>query len=56
MITRTGTLAPVDYPKYPPELELHEYEDGPTGPGVTARPDNEEDVFYDTPTASSLPA
>ena len=43
-ITRAGTLAPVDYPKYPPELELHEYED------------NEEDVFYDTPTASSLPA
>ena len=26
-ITRAGTLAPVDYPKYPPELELHEYED-----------------------------
>ena len=23
-ITRAGTLAPVDYPKYPPELELHE--------------------------------
>ena len=37
MITRAGTLAPVDYPAYPPE-------------------DNEEDVFYDTPTASSLPA
>ena len=44
MITRAGTLAPVDYPAYPPELELHEYED------------NEEDVFYDAPTASSLPA
>ena len=41
-ITRAGTLAPVDYPGYPPELELPE--------------DNEEDVFYDAPTASSLPA
>ena len=39
-ITRARTLAPVDYPKYPPELELYE--------------DNEEDVFYDTPMASSL--
>ena len=44
MITRAGTLAPVNYPKYPPELELHEYED------------NEEGIFYDAPTASSLPA
>ena len=44
MITRAGTLALVDYPAYPPELESHEYED------------NEEDVFYDAPTASSLPA
>ena len=26
-ITRAGTLAPVDYPGYPPELKLHEYED-----------------------------
>ena len=43
-ITRAGTLAPVNYPKYPLELELHEYED------------NEEDVFYDAPTESSLPA
>ena len=43
-IARAGTLALVDYPKYPPELELYEYED------------NEEDVFYDAPTASSLPA
>ena len=42
-ITRAGTLV-VDYPKYPPELELHEYED------------NEEDVFYDAPMESSLPA
>ena len=24
MITIFGTLAPVDYPTYPPELELHE--------------------------------
>ena len=24
-ITRAGTLNPVDYPKYPPELKLHEY-------------------------------
>ena len=43
-ITTFGTIYLVDYPKYPPELELHEYED------------NDEDVFYDTPTASSLPA
>ena len=41
-ITRAGTLAPVDYPKYPPELELPE--------------DNEEIVAYDASTASSLPA
>ena len=33
MITRAGTLNPVDYPKYPPEFTLDEYED------------NEEDVF-----------
>ena len=32
-ITRAGTLNPIDYPKYPPELKLHEYED------------NEEDIF-----------
>ena len=32
-ITRTGTLNPVDYPRYPPKLKLHEYED------------NEEDVI-----------
>ena len=44
MITRFGTLHLVDYPKYPPELELPEYED------------NEEIVFYNAPTASSLPA
>ena len=44
MITRAGTLNLVNYPSYPPELKFHEYED------------NEEDVFCDTPTASSLPA
>ena len=43
-ITRAGTINLVDYPGYPPELELHEYED------------NEEDVFCDAPMASSLPA
>ena len=42
--TRTGTINPVDYPKYSPELKLHEYVD------------NEEDVFCDAPMASSLPA
>ena len=26
-ITRAGTLNPVDYPGYPPEMELHKYED-----------------------------
>ena len=43
-ITRAGTLNPIDYPKYPPELKLHEYED------------NEEDVFCDAPKPGSLPA
>ena len=43
-ITRAGTINPVNYPTYPPELKLHEYED------------NEEDVFCDAPTARSLPA
>ena len=43
-ITRAGTINPVNYPGYPTELELHEYED------------NEENAFYDAPTASSLPA
>ena len=41
-ITRTGTLAPVDYPGYPTKLELPE--------------DNEEIAVHDAPTASSLPA
>ena len=43
-ITRFGTLNSVDYPKYPPELELLEYED------------NEEIVYYDAPTSNALPA
>ena len=45
MITRAGTLNLVNYPKYPPELKLHQYEDN-----------NEENPFYDAPTVSSLPA
>ena len=44
MITRAGTLNPIDYPKYAPELKLHEYED------------NEEDVFYEAPKLGSLSA
>ena len=43
-ITRAGTLAPVNYPGYLPELELQDNED------------NEEDVFYNTPKPGSLPA
>ena len=43
-ITRAGTINPVDYPSYPPELKLHEYED------------NEEDPFCDAPKPGSLPA
>ena len=43
-ITRAGTLNPVNYPGYLPELKLHEYED------------NEEDIFYDAPKPGSLPA
>ena len=43
-IARAGTINPVNYPGYPPELKLHECED------------NEENVFCDAPTASSLPA
>ena len=44
MITRAGTLNPLNYPGYPPELKLHEYED------------NEEDPFYYAPKPGSLPA
>ena len=41
-ITRAGTLNPVDYPRYPPELESHKYKD------------SEEDVFCNAPVTSSL--
>ena len=44
MITSAGVVNPVIYPEYPPELEIHEYED------------NEESPFCDAPMASSLPA
>ena len=44
-ITRAGTLNPVNYPGYLPELKVHEYEDN-----------NEEDPFYDGPKPGSLPA
>ena len=44
-ITRAGTINPVDYPKYPPKLKLHEYEDN-----------DEEDIFYNAPKPGSLPA
>ena len=43
-ITRAGTLTPINYPGYPPELKLHEYDD------------NEENPFHDAPMASSLPS
>ena len=42
-ITRTGTLNPGDYPKYPLELKLLD-------------DNNEEDPFYDAPKPGSLPA
>ena len=42
-ITRAGTINPVNYPGYPPELKLLE-------------DNNEEDVFYDAPKLGSLPA
>ena len=45
MITRAGTLNPVNYPGYLPELKLREYEDN-----------NEEDPFYGAPKPGSLPA
>ena len=44
-ITRAGTINPVNYPGYPPELKVHEYEDN-----------NEESIFYDAPKPGSLPA
>ena len=44
MITRAGTINPVNYPGYPPELKSHEYED------------NEEDIFCNAPKPGLLPA
>ena len=41
MITRAGTINPVNYPGYPPELKLPE-------------DNNEEDPFYDAPKLGSL--
>ena len=46
-ITKFGTLNPVNYPKYPPELEIIEQGD---------YDDEIENVFYDSPTDSSLPS
>ena len=43
-ITSAGVINPVNYPVYPPELKIPEYND------------NEENPFYDTSMASSLPA
>ena len=45
MITIAGVINPINYPGYPPELELHECEDN-----------EEENVFYNTPKPGSLPA
>ena len=42
-ITRAGTLNPVNYPGYPPELKLLE-------------DNNEENPFYDAPKPGLLPA
>ena len=46
-ITKFGTLNPVNYPKYPHELEIIEQGD---------YDDEIENVFYDSPTDSSLPS
>ena len=46
-ITKFGTLNPVNYPKYPPKLEIIEQDD---------YDDETENVFYDAPTESSLPS
>ena len=43
-ITSAGVINPVNYPVYPPELKIPEYND------------NEENPFCDSPTVSSLPA
>ena len=45
MITRAGVINPLNYPVYPTELKLHEYEDK----------NNEENPFYDAPKLGSLP-
>ena len=45
MITRAGTINPVNYSGYTPNLKLHEYEDN-----------NEENHFYDAQKPGSLPA
>ena len=42
-ITRAGTLNLIDYPKYPPELKLHECKDN-----------NEEDPFHNAPKPCSF--
>ena len=44
-ITRAGVINPVNYPVYPTELKLHEYEDN-----------NDENAFCYTPKPGSLPA
>ena len=46
-ITKFGTLNPVNYPKYPQELETIERDD---------YDDEIDNVFYDAPTDSSLPS
>ena len=46
-ITKFGTLNPVNYPKYPPELEIIEWGN---------YDDEIENIFYDAPTDSSLPS
>ena len=43
-ITRAGVINPLNYPVYPTELKLHEYEDK----------NNEENPFHDAPKLGSL--
>ena len=45
MMTKFGTLNPVNYPKYPPELEIIEWDN---------YEDEIENVFYDAPTDNRL--
>ena len=47
MITKFRTLNPINYPKYPPELEIIEQ---------GGYDDEIENVFHDAPTDSSLPS